>query len=88
MLLEVRDLKTYFFTAAGTVRAVDGELHVRAGETVALVGSRAVAESVVLSVMRLVAARPGACRQPDPLGSRTCWHWTSPCDGCGGGSWP
>jgi ABC-type dipeptide/oligopeptide/nickel transport system ATPase component len=24
MLLEVRDLKTYFFTAAGTVRAVDG----------------------------------------------------------------
>jgi oligopeptide/dipeptide ABC transporter ATP-binding protein len=61
MLLEVQDLKTYFFTAAGTVRAVDGVSYdVRAGETVALVGESGCGKSVsALSVMRLVAAPAG-----------------------------
>jgi oligopeptide/dipeptide ABC transporter ATP-binding protein len=61
MLLEVRDLKTYFFTAAGTVRAVDGvSYNVQAGETVALVGESGCGKSVsALSVMRLVATPAG-----------------------------
>jgi oligopeptide/dipeptide ABC transporter ATP-binding protein len=61
MLLEVRDLKTYFFTAAGIVRAVDGVSYdVREGETVALVGESGCGKSVsALSVMRLVVAPAG-----------------------------
>ncbi|HXH12659.1 MAG TPA: ABC transporter ATP-binding protein [Alphaproteobacteria bacterium] len=61
MLLDVRDLKTYFFTAAGVVRAVDGVSYgVRPGETVALVGESGCGKSVsALSIMRLVPTPAG-----------------------------
>ncbi|HEX9868835.1 MAG TPA: ABC transporter ATP-binding protein [Candidatus Tectomicrobia bacterium] len=61
MLLEVRDLQTYFFTATGVVRAVDGVTYtVQPGETVALVGESGCGKSVsALSIMRLVSAPAG-----------------------------
>ena len=61
MLLDVRNLKTYFYTAAGVVRAVEGMSYtVRPGETVALVGESGCGKSVsALSVMRLVSAPAG-----------------------------
>src|SRR3970040_2291235 len=61
MLLEVKDLTTYFFIGAGVVRAVDGVYYdVREGETVALVADSAGGKTVsALSVMRLVAAPAG-----------------------------
>ncbi len=61
MLLDVRDLKTYFFTAAGVVRAVDGVSYgVLPGETVALVGESGCGKSVsALSIMRLVPTPAG-----------------------------
>ena len=61
MLLDVRNLKTYFYTAAGIVRAVEGMSYtVRPGETVALVGESGCGKSVsALSVMRLVSAPAG-----------------------------
>ncbi len=61
MLLEVKDLTTYFFLGAGIVRAVDGVSYdVREGETVALVGESGCGKTVsALSVMRLVAAPAG-----------------------------
>ena len=61
MLLEVRNLKTYFYTAAGIVRAVEGMSYgVRPGETVALVGESGCGKSVsALSVLRLVSAPAG-----------------------------
>jgi oligopeptide/dipeptide ABC transporter ATP-binding protein len=61
MLLDIRDLKTYFFTASGVVRAVDGvSFVVRPGATVALVGESGCGKSVsALSIMRLVPAPAG-----------------------------
>jgi oligopeptide/dipeptide ABC transporter ATP-binding protein len=61
MLLDVRNLKTYFYTAVGIVRAVEGMTYtVRPGETVALVGESGCGKSVsALSVMRLVSAPAG-----------------------------
>jgi oligopeptide/dipeptide ABC transporter ATP-binding protein len=59
-LLEISDLRTYFFTGDGVVRAVDGvDLAVRPGEVVGLVGESGSGKSVTsLSVLRLVG-EPG-----------------------------
>ena len=61
MVLDVRNLKAYFYTAAGVVRAVDGiSYSVRPGETIALMGESGCGKSVsALSVMRLVWAPAG-----------------------------
>jgi len=56
ILLEVRGLKTYFYTEDGVVKAVDGvDFDVRKGEIVAIVGESGCGKSVTsLSIMRLV----------------------------------
>ena len=60
-VLEIDDLKTHFFTAAGVVKAVDGVSYsVRSGETLGVVGESGCGKSVTaLSVLRLVADPPG-----------------------------
>ena len=59
-LLEVRGLRTSFYTRDGAVRAVDGiDFHVDRGEIMGLVGESGCGKSVTsLSIMRLVA-KPG-----------------------------
>src|SRR5207302_1125448 len=59
--LEVADLKTWFFTRDGVVRAVDGvSLYVMPGETLAIVGESGCGKSVTaLSILRLVPSPPG-----------------------------
>jgi oligopeptide/dipeptide ABC transporter ATP-binding protein len=59
-ILEVRGLKTYFFTEAGVVKAVDGvDFHVNRGEVLGLVGESGCGKSVTaFSVLRLVGV-PG-----------------------------
>ena len=60
-LLEVRDLRTHFFTQAGVVKAVDGiSYELEEGETLSLVGESGCGKSVsALSIMRLVPDPPG-----------------------------
>jgi peptide/nickel transport system ATP-binding protein len=55
-LLEIRDLRTYFDTRAGLVRAVDGvSFHLDRGELLGLVGESGCGKSITaLSIMRLV----------------------------------
>ena len=60
LLLDVRGLKTYFYTSDGIVPAVDGvNFTMNEGQTLGLVGESGCGKSVTaLSVMRLIAA-PG-----------------------------
>lgn len=60
MLLDVKDLRTYFNTEDGLIKAVDGvSFCVEAGRTVGIVGESGCGKSVTaLSVMRLLATPP------------------------------
>ena len=60
-ILEVKDLKTHFFTRSGIVKAVDGvSFHVNKGETLGLVGESACGKTITcLSILRLVPQPAG-----------------------------
>jgi oligopeptide/dipeptide ABC transporter ATP-binding protein len=60
-ILQIEDLQTHFFTAIGTVRAVDGVSYaLKSGETLGVVGESGCGKSVTaLSILRLIANPPG-----------------------------
>ena len=55
-LLEINNLKTFFFTREGLIKAIAGiDLQIDAGETLALVGESGCGKSMTaLSLLRLV----------------------------------
>ncbi len=61
LLLEIKDLKTYFFLEKGVVRAVDGvNLALRRKTTLGLVGESGCGKSITaMSIMRLFQSPPG-----------------------------
>ncbi|MFQ5409615.1 MAG: ATP-binding cassette domain-containing protein [Anaerolineales bacterium] len=69
--LELRNLRTHFFTDEGIVKAVDGvDLSVRRGEVLGLVGESGCGKSVTsLSIMRLVQ-QPGRVANAQQLRPR------------------
>jgi len=60
-VLEIKNLKTYFYTQEGELKAVDGlSYYVNKGESVGLVGESACGKSVsALSILRLIPYPPG-----------------------------
>jgi peptide/nickel transport system ATP-binding protein len=61
IILKVSNLKTYFFTRRGVVKAVDGvEFELRRGECLCLVGESGCGKTVTaLSILRLFDSPPG-----------------------------
>jgi oligopeptide transport system ATP-binding protein len=60
-VLEVNDLRTYFYTDSGIVKAVDGvSFDLKKGETLGIVGETGSGKSVTaLSILRLIPEPPG-----------------------------
>jgi oligopeptide/dipeptide ABC transporter ATP-binding protein len=61
ILLEIRNLKTHFFTDEGVARAVDGmDLVIRHGKTLGVIGESGCGKSVTaFSILQLVPSPPG-----------------------------
>lgn len=61
ILLEIRNLRTHFFTDEGVARAVDGmDLTIRHGKTLGVIGESGCGKSVTaFSILQLVPSPPG-----------------------------
>ena len=75
LIVEIKNLRTYFYLPEGIVRAVDGvDLEIRRGQTIGVVGESGCGKSMTaLSLLRLVPA-PGQIEDGEILYYRTLRH--------------
>jgi oligopeptide/dipeptide ABC transporter ATP-binding protein len=60
VLLEIKDLKTYFFLDEGTARAVDGvDMSIKRGQTLGVVGESGCGKSVTARSILRIVPKPG-----------------------------
>ncbi|MBN1889827.1 MAG: ABC transporter ATP-binding protein [Thermoflexales bacterium] len=72
-LLEVRDLKTYFFLDEGTARAIDGvDFDIRRGQTLGVVGESGCGKSVTARSILRIVPKPGKIVQGEITLYREC----------------
>jgi peptide/nickel transport system ATP-binding protein len=76
ILIEVNDLKTYFFLTEGVVRAVDGvNFSIRRGQTLGVVGESGCGKSVTARSIMNIVRRPGRT-----VGGQVLYHRPAPND--------
>ena len=81
LLLDVKDLKTYFYLDEGTVRAVDGvDFQVRRGRTLGIVGESGCGKSVTARSVLNMVPKPGRITE----GEITLYRTTRVNGGAGG----
>jgi peptide/nickel transport system ATP-binding protein len=72
LLLEIKNLKTYFFLDEGTVRAVDGaDFEVKRGKTLGVVGESGCGKSVTARSILRIVPNPGKITEGQILFHRT-----------------
>ena len=68
MLIQVRNLRTYFYMTQGLVRAVDGaSFEIKHGETVGIVGESGCGKSVTAQSILQIVPRPGKIMEGEIL---------------------
>jgi len=73
LLLEVKNLKTYFFLDEGTVRAVDGvDFNIWRGQTLGVVGESGCGKSVTARSILRIVPRPGKIVEGEITLHRSC----------------
>lgn len=71
LLLEVQDLKAYFFTERGVVRAVDGvSFEIWRGQTLGVVGESGCGKSITALAILQLLQKPGRI-----VGGKILYHW-------------
>ena len=76
-ILTVKDLKTYFYTASGIAKAVDGvSFNIAKGETMGIVGESGSGKSVTSSsIIRLLPQEQARLSEvPLNLKAKMFWH--------------
>ncbi|KNF07678.1 oligopeptide transport system, ATP-binding protein OppD [Gottschalkia purinilytica] len=68
-LLEVNNLKTYFYTSNGIVKAVDGiSFNIESGKTLGIVGESGCGKSITsMSILKLIQAPPGKIEEGEVI---------------------